>query len=105
MPAVDTFLMSRRSVIKAVVAVAGVVAASPAIAMAQQSTGNQPGTGPAGPVNPPTTTTSPPRDFTAPSVYFGDPDILAIDPAFGDISFFNETAARVIHTVSLRTPR
>ncbi len=65
--------------------------------MAQQSTGNQPGTGPAGPVNPPTTTTSPPRDFTAPSVYFGDPDILAIDPAFGDITQGNTTIARLWH--------
>ncbi len=64
--------------------------------MAQQ-TGNQPGTGPLGPVNPPTTTTSPPRDFTAPSVYFEDPDILTIDPAFGDLIQGNTTIARLWH--------
>lgn len=93
MPAASS-LISRRSVIKAVAAVAGAVAITPAIASAQ-STGNQPGTGPAGPVNPPTTTTSPPRDFTAPSVYFSDPDILVIDSAFGDLTQGNATIMRL----------
>jgi gluconolactonase len=96
MPAADTLLMSRRSIIKAVAAVAGAVAVAPSAAMAQ-TTSNQPGTGPLGPVNPPTTTTSPPRDFTAPSVYFSDPDILAIDPAFGDLTQGNTTIARLWH--------
>jgi gluconolactonase len=96
MPAADTFLMSRRSVIKAVAAVAGAVAITPAVASAQ-STGSQPRTGPPGPVDPPTTTTSPPRDFTAPSVYFADPDILTIDPAFGDLMQGNTTIARLWH--------
>src|SRR5438874_11935219 len=91
-----TSLLSRRSALRAVVAVAGAVAVSPAIAMAQ-TTGDQPGTGPLGPVNPPTTTTSPPRDFTAPSVYFSDPDILAIDPAFGGLTQGNTTIQRLWH--------
>src|SRR6266508_7046452 len=96
MPASASSLLTRRSVIRAVAAVAGAVAVSPAIAMAQ-TTPNTPGTGPLGPVNPPTTTTSPPRDFTAPSVYFSDPDILVIDPAFGDLTQGNTTIARLWH--------
>jgi len=41
-----------------------------------------------GPVEPPTTTTRPPRDFgpdAPPNVYFTDPDILTVDPAFGGV--------------------
>jgi gluconolactonase len=94
MPA-NTSVVSRRALIRTVAAVAGAVALVPAAtAMAQQP---PPGTGPLGPVNPPTTTTTPPRDFTAPSVYFSDPDILVIDPAFGGLTQGNTTIARLWH--------
>jgi gluconolactonase len=85
--------VSRRVVIRALAAAAGAVAIAPSMVHAQGA--GQPGTGPAGPVNPPTTTTSPQRDFTAPSVYFSDPDILAYDPAFGGLTQGNTTLARL----------
>ena len=75
-------------------AVAGAATLAPSIARAQAA---PPGTGPLGPVQPPTTTTNPPRDFTQPSVYFSDPDVLAIDPAFNDITQGNTTIQRLWH--------
>jgi gluconolactonase len=93
-------LTSRRMVIKAAAAVIGAAAIAPRTGFAaepvNQTTGNQPGTGPAGPVNPPTTTTTPPRDFTAPSVYFSDPDVLTIDSNFGGFQG-NTTIDRLWH--------
>ncbi len=68
-------LVSRRSIIKTLGAVAGAAVASPHHAFARQ--GQRPA--------PPSTVTTPPRDFGpggAPTTYFTDPDILAIDPAF-----------------------
>ena len=68
-----TTLVSRRSIIKALGAIAGAGVASPAFAQQGQR-----------PV-PPSTVTTPPRDFGpggAPTTYFSDPDILVVDPAF-----------------------
>src|SRR5688500_2925702 len=68
-----TALVSRRSIIKTLGAVAGAAVAGPAFA--------QQGPRPA----PPSTVTTPPRDFGpggAPTTYFSDPDILVVDPAF-----------------------
>jgi gluconolactonase len=62
--------VSRRDAMRSIGAAAGVLAAAPA-AFAQQG--------------PPTTVTTPPRDFGpngAPTLYFNDPDILSVDPAF-----------------------
>src|SRR5712691_10233453 len=92
-----TGLTSRRMLIKAAAAVVGAAAVAPRVAMAAEPLNQpQPGTGPLGPVNPPTTTTTPPRDFTAPSVYFSDPDTLTIDPNFGGFQG-NTTIARLWH--------
>jgi gluconolactonase len=87
-------LIPRRVALRGLVALAGVAAIAPGVARAQQV---PPGTGPAGPVQPPTTTTSPPRDFTQPSVYFSDPDVLAIDPSFNDLTQGNTTIQRLWH--------
>jgi gluconolactonase len=67
-------------------------------APADQGVGNPPGG--AGPATPATTTTNPPRDFSpngAPSTYFSDPDVITIDPAFGDITQGNTTIQRLWH--------
>ena len=66
--------------------------ALPAIARAQA-----PPPAPA-PVGPPTTITSPPRDFSprgAPTTYFSDPDVLAVDPAFGALAQPNAAIKRL----------
>jgi gluconolactonase len=86
-------LLSRRMMIRAMAAAAGAVAVAPSVAAAQAA----PPPGGAGPATPPTTTTSPPRDFTAPSVYFSDPDILNVDPAFGGLTQGNTTIQRLWH--------
>ena len=68
--------MTRRGLLKAVGAAAGAAALSSAVDA--QTTGQR--------VGPPTTVTNPPRDFgpdAPPTTYFSDPDILAVDPAFG----------------------
>ncbi len=94
-------LVARRTLIKAVAAVAGAVAVGPTgafAAPADQGVGNPPGG--AGPATPATTTTSPPRDFSpngAPSTYFSDPDVITVDPAFGDITQGNTTIHRLWH--------
>ena len=66
--------ISRRRLVGAMAAGAGIVALRPLDARAQ-----------AGPAAPPSTITSPPRDFGpngAPNVYFTDPDVLTVDPSF-----------------------
>ena len=93
----STGLASRRTLIKAVAALSGAVALAPTGVFAQ-GVGNPPGG--AGPATPPTTTTNPPRDFGpngAPSTYFSDPDVITIDPVFGDITQGNTTIARLWH--------
>jgi len=87
-------VLSRRSIIKSAAVVLGAVALTPAAAMAQPA---PPPPGGAGPATPPSTTTNPPRDFTAPSVYFTDPDVLTIDPAFGGLIQGNTTIQRLWH--------
>ncbi len=76
----DNGVMSRRMLIKAMGAVAGVAVVAPRVAGAQAP--------PGGPVAPPSTVTSPPRDFGpggAPTTYFTDPDVLTIEPAFNGL--------------------
>jgi len=76
----DNGVMSRRMLIKAMGAVAGVAVVAPRAAVAQAPAG--------GPVAPPSTITSPPRDFGpggAPTTYFTDPDVLTIEPAFNGL--------------------
>ncbi len=80
--------ISRRSVIKAIGAGAGVAAAAPRIALAQA----------AAPVAPPSTVTTPPRDFSrngAPTTYFTDPDILTVDPLFNQYAQPNSAITRL----------
>ena len=91
--------IARRTLIKAFAAVAAAAAVSPVgvAAAAPQDQPAPPVPGGSGPATPPTTTTSPPRDFTAPSVYFSDPDILTVDPVFGDLTQGNTTIARLWH--------
>ena len=93
--------LSRRTLVRSIAAVAGAVALAPSAAAAAPADQQPPPVpGGAGPATPPTTTTSPPRDFSpngAPSTYFSDPDVLTIDPAFGDITQANTTIQRVWH--------
>ena len=70
----DQHTMSRRHLLTALGAPAGAAALAPRAASAQ-----------AKPAAPPSTITSPPRDFGpqgAPNVYFTDPDVLTVEPAF-----------------------
>jgi gluconolactonase len=51
-----------------------------------------------GPTAPPSTVTTPPRDFGpngAPNVYFWDPDIIAVDPAFNSLAQGNAAIQRL----------
>jgi gluconolactonase len=86
--------LSRRALLRSVATVAGAVALAPSVALAQQVPGG------VGPATPPSTTTNPPRDFSpqgAPSTYFSDPDILAIDSSFNDLTQANTTIQRLWH--------
>ena len=68
--------LSRRDVMKTLGAAAGAIAAGSASALARAQ-----GT----PAAPPTTVSNPPRDFGPdgpPSLYFNDPDVITVDPAF-----------------------
>jgi gluconolactonase len=85
----DRTPMSRRSLIKAIGAVAGAAAVAPHVALAQP---------PAGPMAPPSTITTPPRDFGpggAPTTYFTDPDVLTIDPMFNGLRQPNAAIKRL----------
>ncbi|MEO7190730.1 MAG: SMP-30/gluconolactonase/LRE family protein [Vicinamibacterales bacterium] len=67
--------VSRRDVMKTMGSLAGALAASPVVGALAQGTA----------AAPPTTVSNPPRDFGPtgpPNVYFNDPDILSVDPAF-----------------------
>ncbi len=69
--------LSRRTLLHAMGALAGVAAAGPSAIAAQEP-----------PVGPPSTVTKPPRDFGpggAPTTYFTDPDILTVDPLFNSL--------------------
>jgi gluconolactonase len=71
--------ISRRGLIT-VMGVAGAAILAPGRARGQ--------TPPAGPMAPPSTVTTPPRDFGphgAPNVYFTDPDVLTVEPAFNGL--------------------
>jgi gluconolactonase len=71
----STEAVSRRTLVGAIAAGAGVIALGSRTAAAAES----------GPVAPPSVITSPPRDFGpngAPTVYFTDPDVLTVDPSF-----------------------
>ena len=98
----DSGLMSRRTLIKAIAAVAGTTAVAGGVALAQPSP--QPAAQPApqptpsGPAAPPSTVSNPPRDFgpnAAPTTYFTDPDILTVDPRFGDLIQANTAIQRL----------
>ena len=88
-------LMSRRTLIKGIVAVAGAMAVAPAVmpgvARAQGvTTGNEP------PVLPPIVPTG--REFgpdAPPTTYFTDPDIITIDPAFNGLIQGNTSIQRL----------
>jgi gluconolactonase len=81
--------LSRRSFAKALGAVAGAAVVAPVIARAQA---------PGRPMDPPSTVTTPPRDFGpggAPTTYFTDPDVLTVQPAFGDLLQVNSAIVRL----------
>ena len=61
-------LMSRRSAVKALGAVAGAALVGDAV-FAQRPA-------------PPSVVSNPPRDFSQTTTYFTDPDILSVDPSF-----------------------
>jgi gluconolactonase len=82
--------LSRRTLLTAVGAFAGVAAASPLMTAAQDR--------PGGPAAPPTTVTNPPRDFSPggpPTTYFNDPDILTLDPSFNSLIQVNTPIMRL----------
>jgi gluconolactonase len=72
--------LSRRGLLATMAAVAGAAAVSPDLVRAQAPA--------RGPAEPPSTVTTPPREFGptgAPNVYFTDPDVLSVDPAFDSL--------------------
>src|SRR5690349_13900477 len=76
--------LTRRTLLKA----AGVVALAPGAALAQTPK----------PAEPPTVISTPPRDFgpnAPPNVYFTDPDVLTIDPAFNALRQVNSGIQRL----------
>jgi gluconolactonase len=81
--------LSRRTLIRAAAVGAGALTVG-RVALAQNAE--------MGPVAPPTTVTTPPRDFGpngAPNVYFWDPDVIAIDPAFNGVMQPNAPVQRL----------
>src|SRR5579862_9316541 len=87
----DGSILSRRTLITAMGALAGAAVVGPRLATAQQAPPN-------GPAAPPTTVTNPPRDFGpggAPTTYFTDPDILTVDPAFNSLIQVNAPIQRL----------
>jgi len=66
----EVHVMSRRGAVKALGAVAGAALAG-ADLFAQRA-------------EPRSTVTNPPRDFDEPTTYFSDPDVLTVDPQFGN---------------------
>src|SRR5919109_1194353 len=49
-------------------------------------------------IGPPSTVTNPPRDFGpngAPTTYFTDPDIVVVDPSFGNLVQVNSSIKRL----------
>src|SRR5689334_17169972 len=76
--------LTRRTLLKA----AGVVALAPGAALAQAPK----------PAEPPTVISTPPRDFgpnAPPHVYFTDPDVLTVDPAFNGLRQVNAPVQRL----------
>src|SRR2546428_1070841 len=79
--------MSRRAAIKAVAAGVAFVARRTALAQAQPK-----------PAEPPSVITTPPRDFgpnAPPNVYFVDPDVITVDPAFNALRQANAPIQRL----------
>ncbi|MDQ6671649.1 MAG: SMP-30/gluconolactonase/LRE family protein [Chloroflexota bacterium] len=85
--------LSRRTVIRAAAAVIGTVAIAPGVAIAQTAP-----TTPTGPVAPASSTTSPPRQWgpDATNIY-PDPDIISVDPSFGNLTYGNTNIKRIFH--------
>jgi gluconolactonase len=76
--------LTRRTLLKA----AGAVALTPGLALAQAPK----------PMEPPTVISTPPRDFgpnAPPNVYFTDPDVLTVDPAFNGLRQVNAPIQRL----------
>src|SRR5437762_13448793 len=81
--------MSRRTLVKTLVAMAGAATIAPRIVSAQT-------TNPEPPAAPPNVETG--RDFGpngAPTTYFTDPDVITIDPAFNGLVQGNTTIKRL----------
>jgi len=88
-PRRDPGLISRRTLVKTLVAVAGAASVAPRIVMAQASN-------PEPPAAPPNVETG--RDFGpngAPTTYFSDPDVITVDPAFNNLTQGNTTIQRL----------
>jgi gluconolactonase len=82
--------LTRRTLVTAMAVGAGAVAAGSGRALAQAQAEK--------PAAPPTTVTSPPRDFSpngAPTTYFWDPDIVFVDPSFGQYAQPNAAITRL----------
>jgi gluconolactonase len=81
--------LSRRTLIRAMGFGAGAAALGSRVALAQNATG---------PVAPPSTVTSPAREFgpdAPPNVYFWDPDVIAVNPAFNSLAQPNAAIQRL----------
>ena len=82
-------VMSRRTLIRGLGAVAGGAALAPRIASGQA---------PPRPAEPPSVITTPPRDFgpnAPPNVYFVDPDVITVDPSFNGLRQGNAPIQRL----------
>jgi gluconolactonase len=90
--AAQSGLVSRRTLITAVAAVAGAAAIVPRVAFAAGQGQSQKGTSPS-------VVTVPPRQWgsDAQPVSYPDPDVISLDPAFGDLTYGNTMIERVYH--------
>ena len=87
-------MLSRRQAVKVIAAASGAALAGPRSLLSQGAQG-PPSAQP--PQWPPSTVTNPPRDFSpnAPPVTYADPDIVAVDPAFGGLVLGNTPIKRL----------
>src|SRR5262249_49724550 len=90
-------MLSRRQAVKALGILGGAVVIPLRGSAASAGQARQAGPG-AAPPGPPGPVTNPPRDFgpnAPPTTYFTDPDVLTVDPAFGNLLQANSAIKRL----------
>ena len=90
-------MLSRRQAVKALGIIGGAVVIPLRGSAASAGQAGRAGSAQT-PQGPPSTVTNPPRDFgpnAPPTTYFTDPDVLTVDPAFGNLVQANSAIKRL----------